>query len=125
MALSFENEVITAPDGRIKFWRAPQGGIDQFHLRVWVNGPPDELDRIERVEYRLHPTFQNPLLFSETRRSRFGINFWTWGMFDIEITVKFLDGEESKYSYYLSYQLPKDTGSNYVQEMIPLLAPRK
>ncbi len=39
----------------------------------------------------------------------------TWGMFDIELTVHFANGDTREMTHSVKYSLPTDDGSNYVQ----------
>jgi transcription initiation factor IIF auxiliary subunit len=114
MALRIEREVITASDGRVTYWKPSPDGREHFHIKLWLEGPDDELDEVRLVEYKLHESFHRQIRKSEKRQERFAIKIWTWGMFKLQATVHFRDGNTKKIPYYLSYELPPDTGSNYV-----------
>jgi len=90
-------------------------GSEHFHLGVWVDGSTSELKTIHSVDYELHPSFRNPMRHSENLENKFGITFWTWGMFDIAVTVTLKNGTEQHLDYYLSYDLPPDDGTNYIE----------
>jgi transcription initiation factor IIF auxiliary subunit len=115
MTISIRNQVIQNPDGKIKFWRPPGKTSEQYHIGIWVDGDDNELDRIAKVEYLLHPTFRRRRRSSENRANKFQITIWTWGLFTIDVTVHFKDGSTNAFNYLLSYTLPPDDGTNYVQ----------
>jgi transcription initiation factor IIF auxiliary subunit len=114
MSLQVKSQVMETVDGRIQYWKPNSGGREHFHLRVWIDGPANELGKIVLVEYLLHSSFSRPSRSSRSRGNNFSIDFWTWGMFSIAVTIHFNDGTSEKIPYYLSYELPPDDGSNYV-----------
>ena len=114
MTLRLDQQVIRNPQGRIKYRRFHPTGREHYHLGLWLEGPDDVLDRVDAVEYRLHPTFRTPLRRSKNRPNKFSITFWTWGMFEVEATVHFEDGATEALSHFLQYELPADTGETYV-----------
>lgn len=115
MTLSFNREIIKTSEGQIKYRLFHDGGREHYHIGIWLEGDKEELDDVEKVEYELHPSFKRRLRSSSNRENNFSITIWTWGMFNIEATVHFKDGSSRKHTYYLSYELPPDTGSNYAQ----------
>lgn len=114
MDIQIKQNVIRSSDGRIKYKRFSPNGRDHYHLGVWIDGEERDLDQISFVEYRLHSTFTNPLRRSASRRNNFSITFWTWGMFQIEVTLHLHNGQTQRLSHNLAYQLPADEGNNYV-----------
>ena len=115
MSIKFDRKLAQSPDGKIKYKIFHKGGREHYNVAIWVNATDDELDQIEKVEYSLHPSFKRRIRKSKDRENKFSITIWTWGMFNIDATVFFRDGTTSKHSYYLSYELPADDGSNYLQ----------
>jgi transcription initiation factor IIF auxiliary subunit len=68
-------------------------GQYHYYVRVYLvpgkeNG---DLAAVESVQYKLHPTFRQRLQVSEERMLGFEIKIWTYGFFDIEALVIFLD----------------------------------
>ena len=96
--------------GRVRFRKFSRNGYDQFKIRVSVSGP---LSEIESVEYELHPTFINPVRISRDRSGGFPIEFWTWGEFEIFVTIHFVDGRDEELTYYLAYssELPSEASA--------------
>ncbi|MBX3134295.1 MAG: hypothetical protein KF689_13010 [Gemmatimonadaceae bacterium] len=115
MPYSVKNQVIRNADGQIKFWVPSEGGREHYHVGLWIEATPEELDRIEEVEYELDPSFRRRVRRSANRDNKFGITIWTWGMFEVGVKIHLHGGEVRTLSYYLSYELPPDTGDNYAQ----------
>lgn len=114
MKISVNSTVIKNPNGKVKFKTFNEGGSEHFHIGIWVEGDDRDLDSIEKVQYKLHPSFKKYLRESAARSNNFSITIWTWGMFDIEVTISKKDGTEEMLKYYLEYSLPEDDGTNYV-----------
>lgn len=114
MTLKLNSTIIRNPEKRIKFKTFRDGGKEHFHIGVWVEGDDQELDEIESVQYKLHPSFKKQVRESLARSNNFSITFWTYGMFNIEVTVVKTDGINETMNYYLEYELPDDDGTNYV-----------
>jgi transcription initiation factor IIF auxiliary subunit len=89
-----------------------RGKTDQYQWRVFVKDKESVLDSIERVTYLLHPTFVNPLRVIKDRKNKFELVSIGWGEFDIDITIKFKEGKETKQTYYL------DLGKDWPDERI-------
>lgn len=117
MSLEFNSQIIKNPQGQIKYRILHEGGREHYHIGVWLEGPDEELNRVQKVDYLLHPTFRKRERTSADHDNNFSITFWTWGMFPIQATITFKDGSTEQRSYYLSYELPADSGTNYVQVM--------
>jgi transcription initiation factor IIF auxiliary subunit len=115
MSLQVKNQVIGATENKIPYWMLSERGKCHYHIGVWIDGSDGELNRIDRVEYLLNPTFTRPLRRSSNLENKFGITFWTWGMFNIQVELSFKDGTTDRFVYYLTYSLPEDDGSNYIR----------
>ena len=87
-----------------------RGDLDQYQWKVFVNDENSVLDSIESVTYLLHPTFINPLRIVKDRENKFELGSIGWGEFDIEITIKFKNGNETVQTY------PLDLGKNWPDE---------
>ena len=73
-----------------------------FEWRIFMEEPPEVLSKVERVEYRLHETFPNPIQTVENRETQFALEAEGWGSFDVFITVCLDDGKEEHLKYYLN-----------------------
>ena len=91
------------------------GGREHYNVKIYLYADPEELTNIRQVEYLLHPSFRNRRRVSSDRDTYFAIELWTWGMFDIDVTVHFENGDTEEMRYTLDYPLPADDGTNYVQ----------
>lgn len=78
-----------------------KGEAKRFQWKVFVNEDESVLDTIESITYLLHPTFPDPLRIIKNRESNFALESSGWGEFDIQITIKFKNGEETKQTYPL------------------------
>jgi len=114
MALKISSEVIKDAEGKIPYRVFQSGGREHYNLRIWLDGPAQELDQVEKVEYLLHPSFRDRHPSSFDRDGKFALFIWTWGMFAIEATIHYKDGRIEPQEFYLSYDLPEDDGTNYL-----------
>lgn len=114
MSFSVARQVIKNNKGQIKFWKPSSEGREHYHLGIWIEGSPEDLDAVDHVEYKLHASFERPSRKSSNRGNKFSITFWTWGMFRIDVAIFLRDGSVENIQYFLSYELPADDGENYV-----------
>ena len=76
-------------------------GDGRWNWSVWVDGPDAELDRVESVEWVLHPTFPNPVVLVTQRQTKFRIDRNGWGEFEIYANVTTKDGHRQHLEYRL------------------------
>ena len=81
-------------------------GDNYWDWSVWLEGPASELDQIKYVEYRLHPTFPNPVRRVADRKSQFKLSSAGWGGFTIYAKVIFRDGSLHSIDYPLRLYRP-------------------
>lgn len=81
-------------------------GHDYWDWWVWIEGPEEELDRIEQVVYRLHHTFPNPLRYVTNRATKFRLEAAGWGGFTLYATVHYKDGSSERLSHELELRYP-------------------
>ncbi len=76
-------------------------GRQVFMIKVLVTG----LDKfnVRSVHYQLHPTFSPSEYTSYDPYSNFELELWTWGAFDMPITVTMKDGRVYEYDYYFTF----------------------
>jgi transcription initiation factor IIF auxiliary subunit len=108
MSYLIKSNVIRSVEGKVKYKQLNENGKKHFHLGVWIEAPERELDEVEFVEYSLHPTFKKQKRVSRNRPNNFSITFWTWGMFNIDVTIHLHSGEIINKNYYLEYDLPNN-----------------
>ncbi len=73
-----------------------------FKWLVFVNEPDKVLEKIDHVEYLLHPTFPNPRRYVDDREHKFGLEDFGTGPFHILITILFKDGKKQEQRYWVS-----------------------
>ena len=74
---------------------------DWWDWSVWLEGTSQELDAIESVIYRLHPTFPDPVQVIRDRSTNFRLSSSGWGGFTIYIQLQYADGKSEKLSHEL------------------------
>jgi len=101
-------------DGKIRLRKFSSQGREHFNICLFIEGPIDE---VEYVEYELHPTFHNANRVVHKRAGGFPLTIWTWGEFDIIVTIHPKRGEREQIIYELKFgnQLP-DSNSAYIDE---------
>lgn len=65
---------------------------DWWSWAVWLAGDPEELDRVEKVTYYLHPTFPDPVQTRTSRQDAFRLAISGWGEFTVRARVDLKDG---------------------------------
>lgn len=78
-----------------------QQGLQIFRIKVLVTGP--DLYRIRSVHYQLHPTFSPSEQTMTNPRNNFELELWTWGAFNMPITITTTDGRVHRYDYYFTF----------------------
>ena len=81
-------------------------GDDWWRWAVWIDGREEALDRIDFVEWTLHPTFPNPVRRVHDRASRFRLETGGWGVFNIGVRVQLKDGQQVKLRHELELHYP-------------------
>ncbi|HII06144.1 MAG TPA: hypothetical protein HA349_02155 [Methanotrichaceae archaeon] len=76
-------------------------GRQVFRIKVLVTG----LDKfnVRSVHYQLHPTFSPSEYTSYDPYNDFELELWTWGAFEMPITVTMKDGKIFEYDYYFTF----------------------
>ena len=106
--------LIKNPERKIKYTTFTDGGREHYHVGLWIDGSDHELSEVEKVEYKLHPTFKNRVRTSHSLSNGFSVTFWAWGTFDVEVSVFKKDGGKEVFIYPMKFDLPDDDGTNYV-----------
>jgi hypothetical protein len=76
-------------------------GRQIFRIKVLVTGP-DKFN-VRSVHYQLHPTFSPSEYTSRDPYNNFELELWTWGAFEMPITVTINDGRIFEYDYYFTF----------------------
>ena len=71
-----------------------------------VSSDPDDLNDIEYVEYRLHPSFKNPIKWVKRKEGGFPITMLGWGTFELVAKVVFTDSRKKPIllKHYLNFE---------------------
>ena len=76
-------------------------GSRWFRWKVFVDGPPEELESIEQVKYTLHPTFPKPVQVRKAKGSKFALETSGWGEFTVRAAIRFKDGHSETLTHWL------------------------
>lgn len=76
-------------------------GDNWWSWAVWLEGTDTALDEVEFVEWKLHPTFPNPIRRTTDRENKYKIETAGWGVFPIHATVTMKGGKQ----YTLNHNL--------------------
>jgi transcription initiation factor IIF auxiliary subunit len=69
-----------------------------------------ELNKVEEVEYILHPTFPNPVRNITTKDNQFELEANGWGTFELKAFVKMKNGKKIKLKHNLELRYDKKEG---------------
>jgi hypothetical protein len=75
---------------------------------VWIEGDSAALNRIEYVEYTLHPSFPQPVRRIDDRSSKFRLDSEGWGEFLIRAQVVHKDGSKKSLKRWLELKSPAE-----------------
>jgi len=85
-------------------------GEDRWKWTAYIKGPADQVRQIQYVEYKLHPTFPNPLVKvnkTEDPRYPFALTRTGWGVFELQAKVVLKNGEEKLLTHMLTFDTTK------------------
>lgn len=80
---------------------------DYWEWTIFVKAPEDVLEKIEYVEYTLHPTFPNPVRIVNQRGHgpyAFPLTTAGWGTFTVKVKVYYQDGTYQRLSHLLRFE---------------------
>lgn len=108
------------PKSKIKFNNIARDvglrhGQDWYEWIIYVDEKEEILEKINSVEYLLHPSFPNPLRKRTNKENNFALESSGWGEFYVKITVFFKNGSRLDTSYYLD--LSKTWNSNLFKNL--------
>ena len=89
-----------------RFTGKSRGKYQYYEWKVFMNEPPEMLEKARSVEYRLHKTFPNRIRIIDDRESQYALKSTGWGNFWINIIVYLMDGTEIRTKYYLNLGKP-------------------
>jgi len=89
------------PDTNRVYYSYNSAGRQIFRIKVLVSGP-DKFN-VRSVHYQLHPTFSPSEYTSTDPYNDFDLDLWTWGAFEMPITVTMKDGRIYEYDYDFTF----------------------
>jgi len=75
----------------------------RWRWSVFIHADANALSKIRCVEYRLHPTFPDPIKMVCDAKSHFALSATGWGTFTIKVKVIFKDGSIKHLNHPLSF----------------------
>ena len=104
MVLEVKHEVLKSANGLIVYKKFSPNGHDHYRLRVYIEGTNLEINQVRAVEYELHPTFPSPHLRTSTNKDdNFALKIWTWGEFEIPVTIHLKNERKISLIHNLQY----------------------
>lgn len=98
--IQITTQAVDPATGRV-YYSYNSAGRQIFKIKVLVSGP-DKYD-VRSVHYQLHPTFSPSEYTSTDPYNDFELELWTWGAFEMPITVTMKDGRVYEYDYYFTF----------------------
>ncbi len=93
-------------------------GKDEWQWRAWIAATDNELDAIDHVIWRLHPTYAQPFVESRERVENFAIERVAWGRFQLGADIRFSDGRRvQRLRRQLQLWYPEDTAAPSKEEL--------
>ena len=86
-------------------------GEDWWRWSVWIEAPASELDAVQKVIWRLHPTFPPPVREHTNRAEKFKLETAGWGTFEVRAEVVMNDGTSKTLRHELELDYPDGTPS--------------
>ena len=83
-------------------------GENWWKWSLWIEGSPEDLDAIESVTYKLHPTFPDPIRIVRDRASKFQLRCSGWGIFRIPVEVRLKNGATIALAHELQFSIPRN-----------------
>ena len=78
-----------------------------WNWSVWIEGTATELDAVISVEWRLHPSFPNPIRRITNKNTHFRLDTSGWGVFLVHASVFMKDGTVEKLQHFLQLHYPQ------------------
>jgi len=97
---------------------AVSAGKDWWKWSVWLDGPAEELKKVDHVVYTLHPTFPSPVREIKDQSSQFRLESAGWGEFEIHIEIVPKEGRSTTLKHWLKLGSPA-TGAAAQRGMTP------
>lgn len=80
----------------------PKGNYMVVRNRIYLTG--EDLNKVKKVKYLLHPSFSNPVAVSEDPTNRFEVWIWSWGGFPIKASITTKNGQVFEKDFDFSFK---------------------
>ncbi len=84
-------------------------GEDWWEWSVWLDGPPGEMERVEGVDWHLHPTFSPRVVERRDRAGGFRLTSAGWGSFTVRAELLLTGGGRRTLRHELELLYPDGT----------------
>jgi len=81
-------------------------GTVRYEWKVFIDEDEETLNKIDHVEYLLHPTFPHPRRVAHNREGKFALRTRGWGKFTIKAMIFFKDETKERVTYELDFEKP-------------------
>ncbi|MEH2495850.1 hypothetical protein V1294_002329 [Bradyrhizobium sp. AZCC 1678] len=83
---------------------ARQTNMTHWRWSVWLDASAEELDRVEEVVWKLHPSFSPSEVRVDNRSTSFRLKSSGWGEFEIQAEVRLKNGEKVTLRHWLRFK---------------------
>jgi hypothetical protein len=83
---------------------AKQANMTHWRWSVWLDASAEELDGVEEVVWKLHPSFSPPEVRVGNRSTAFRLKSSGWGEFEIQAEVRLKNGEKVTLRHWLRFK---------------------
>lgn len=88
-------------------------GNDRWEWEAFIDDEnTGELDKVDLVEYVLHPTFSDPIRRTTDRRNAFALRTAGWGTFELKAFAHLKDGSRKKLTHELKLEYEPAEGTS-------------
>jgi transcription initiation factor IIF auxiliary subunit len=84
-------------------------GDDWWEWSLWIEGDENDLNKVDYVIYRLHPTFRPSVINIADRATKFRLSTEGWGVFRIHVKVCLKNRDEVELKHDLMLTYPDNT----------------
>jgi transcription initiation factor IIF auxiliary subunit len=82
-------------------------GHDRWRWWVWLDAESSDLSEVERVTWKLHETFPQPVVEATNRTENFRLERIGWGMFVLRADIHLQNGGKMELRHMLSLAYPE------------------
>jgi transcription initiation factor IIF auxiliary subunit len=104
---------VTAVAQDIRVENSAKYSSGRYSWTIYLTGSDATLNKVDYVQYTLHPSFPQPIQIVRTRGGRcaFPYSSNSWAEFEVKIKVVFKDGRTEELKYMLNLMKNANTGT--------------